>query len=89
MGHLADEAMLDDYNALITSVLSQRDSVVYHYPFGLKDYYAVSGRVAGPVWLVIFGTDAAMETAFPPDNFDDYVQKRGFVPLGRIEEIAP
>ena len=38
-------------------------------------------------WLVIFGAGGVMETAFPPGNIDDYLEHRGFVPLGRIEEV--
>ena len=37
--------------------------------------------------LVIFGTGGVMETAFPPENIDHYLEHRGFVPLGRIEEV--
>jgi len=38
-------------------------------------------------WLVIFGTGGVMETAFPPEHIDHYLEHRGFVPLGRIEEV--
>jgi len=41
----------------------------------------------GKEWLVIFGAGGVMETAFPPENIDDYLEHRGFVPLGRIEEV--
>jgi hypothetical protein len=38
--------------------------------------------------LVIFGEDGVLETAFPPDDFTDYLTKRGFVRLGRMEEVC-
>ena len=28
-----------------------------------------------------------METAFPPENIDDYLVRRGFIFLGYIEEV--
>ena len=28
-----------------------------------------------------------METAFPPENMDEYLATRGFVLLGRVEEV--
>lgn len=87
MGHLPDEATVEDYDALISAVLDEANSLVYHYPFGGKDYYAVSGEAQGAMWLIIFGGDGIMETAFPPDDLTDYLTKRGFVPLGRMEEV--
>ena len=88
MGHLPGEATADDYNARIGVVVHEAHSLVYHYPFSAKDYYAVSGRVDGVVWLVIFGADGILETAFPPRNLDDYLIKRGFVLLGRLGDMA-
>ena len=88
MGYLPDGATVDDYNALISSVLSQPGNLVYYYPFGMRDYYAVGGEVQGALWLVLFGADGMMETAFPPDNLADYLTKHGFVPLGPMEEVA-
>ena len=28
-----------------------------------------------------------METAFPPEDMDEYLERRGFILLGHIEEI--
>ena len=38
-------------------------------------------------WLVIFGKGGIMETAFPPEDADDYAERRGFVLLGPVEEV--
>ena len=38
-------------------------------------------------WLVIFGGDGLMETAFPPEDMDDYIERRGFVLLGGCPTI--
>jgi len=88
LGHLTREATMDDYNTVIATLLNDANSLVYHYPFGLKDYYAVSGDIKGATWLVIFGEDGVLETAFPPDDLADYLTKRGFVSLGRLEEVC-
>ena len=89
MGHLHGEATVDDYNALISVVVHEADSLLYHYPFSTRDYYAVSGQVEGVTWLVIFGIDGILETAFPPRDLDTYLTKRGFELLGRMGEIYP
>ena len=28
-----------------------------------------------------------METAFPPQNIDEYIERRGFIFLGHVEEV--
>ena len=65
----------------------QRSHIMYLYDFMGIYYYAVRGFVGGNEWLVIFGRDGLMETAFPPQDMDEYLEHRGFVFLGRIEEI--
>jgi hypothetical protein len=88
MGHLPDEVTMDDYNMRISAVLNDPSSQVYHYPFGSRDYYAVSGEVRNVTWLVIFGVDGILETAFPPDDLTDYLMRRGFVLLGQMGEMV-
>ncbi len=88
MGLLPDDATVDDYNALIRAVLNGANSLVYRYPFGERDYYAVCGEMRGVAWLLIFSEDGIMETAFPPDDLADYMRKRGFVPLGKLGEMV-
>jgi len=86
-GHLSEEAKVEDYNAVISAVLTANQSLVYHYPFGARDYYAVSGDFKGVTWLVIFDRNGILKTAFPPDDLDDYLATRRFVLLGRREEF--
>ncbi len=38
--------------------------------------------MAGHIWR-----GGLMETAFPPEDMDDYIERRGFVLLGRIDEV--
>lgn len=88
-GHLSDQAKIEDYNAVISAVLNARQSLVYHYSFGARDYYAVSGDFDGVSWLIIFTASGILETAFPPDDLADYLATRGFGLLGSIEELVP
>jgi hypothetical protein len=39
------------------------------------------------MWLVIFGSNGLMETAFPPVDLEDYLERRGFILLGKVEEV--
>jgi len=87
MGHLGASVTLDDYNGIIRALVSQDNHAVYLYPFGSRDYYAVSGEEEARPWLVLFAGDGTMETAFPPDDMVEYLAKRGFRFLGTVGEI--
>ena len=50
-------------------------------------HYAVRGIAHDREWLVIYGGGGLMETAFPPVDMDDYLERRGFVLFGRIGEV--
>ncbi len=87
MKHLPSEATMDDYDALIGGLLNEAKNTVYHYPFSVRDYYGVSGKVDEAGWVVIFASDATLETAFPPDDLVSYLANRGFVRLGNVQEV--
>jgi len=87
MGHLPEHASLEEYNALIGELIGNDDNVVYLYEYGIARYYAVSGDLQGVQWIAIFSRDGIMETAFPSRNIADYIEKRGFSPLGRTKEV--
>ncbi len=87
MGHLPEQATVAQYDALIVKLVTDPDHKVYHYPFGTSDYYAVSGKVESASWLVIFAADGTMETAFPPDDLQEYLAKRGFRMIGTVGDI--
>ena len=78
---------MEDYNNLITSLLKESTNTVYLYRFGQERYYAVRGLALGVPWLVIFSREGVMETAFPPRDIDDYLQKGGFEELGSVGEV--
>lgn len=56
--------------------------------FGTDRYYGVGSSIRGDKWLVIFSKDGIMETAFPPDRFEGYLEKRGFEELGKVGEVV-
>ena len=87
MKHLPLSATLLDYHEAISALIGNEQNIIYLYEFRGTHYYAVRGFLGEKEWLVIFGTGGVMETAFPPENIDHYLGHRGFVPLGRIEEV--
>lgn len=87
MGHLPASASLAYYERIITEVVSQNDNALYIYEFGSRRYYVVRGFFGEQEWLVIFGADGTMETAFPPEDTDDYINKRGFLLIGLVKEV--
>lgn len=85
MKHLSGS--LGDYEQVIYNIVRNVENTVYLYDFMGTHYYAVRGFAASNEWLVIFGRDGLMETAFPPQNIDNYLERRGFVFLGHVKEI--
>ena len=63
---------LADYEQVIYDIVKNVQNIVYLYDFMGTHYYAVRGFA---------------ETAFPPQNIDEYLERRGFIFLGRVEEI--
>jgi hypothetical protein len=88
MGHLPKHSSLEDYNTLINKLIRDDSNIVYLYEFKMERYYAVKGNIQGIDWIVIFGKDGMMETAFPPREIDSYIKRRGFRPLGKIKEVV-
>jgi len=87
MGHLSPESSVEDYNGVIQDLAREEKPHVYLYRFGSERYYAVRGAVSGAEWLAIATKEGIMETAFPPDKTDEYLNKRGFVLIGTIQEV--
>ena len=88
MKHLLPSTSLKDYEKIISDIVKNGRNVLYLYDFGGIFYYGVRGFVGdNNEWLVIFGAGGVMETAFPPRDIDDYLDRRGFVLLGIIEEV--
>jgi hypothetical protein len=87
MNHLPVESPLEEYNGLIQTLVREGRHQVYLYRFGSERYYAVRGTVQSVEWLVIATREGVVETAFPPDAIDEYLNRRGFVFIGTIQEV--
>ncbi len=87
MGHLPVGASLTDYNALIQSAVYDVNGQVFIYRLSEQPYVAVRSNVPGCPWLIIFGLTGIMETAFPPNDIDDYLAQPGFTEIGTVQEL--
>lgn len=87
MGHLAADVSLQEYNGLIQGLVKEAGNLVYLYRFGAERYYAVRGDIDGQEWLLIVTKAGVIETAFPPDAMERYLQRRGFIAMGTIREV--
>jgi len=87
MEHIPQSYTLDDYNQLIQSIVLEQNNKVYLYIFGQARYYGIVGNALSVEWLVLFSSQGIMETAFPPDKVQEYLDKRGFEILGKVGEF--
>lgn len=87
--HLPANATMDIYDGVIRDLVYAGNSLVYRYPVEGRNFYAVRGRAFDREWLVIFDAYGVLETAFPPNNMDRYLQTPGFEYIGTIEELLP
>ena len=87
MGHLPQNHTLADYNQIIQSIALESNNRVYLYIFGQARYYGIVGNTLGIEWLVLISSEGVMETAFPPDDTQGYIDKRGFEYLGKVGEF--
>ncbi|WP_413279543.1 hypothetical protein [Floridanema evergladense] len=87
LGHLSDEATLEQYNAIATSVVSSTDANVYLYVYGETIYPTLVANVENKIWLVMIGLDGILETSFPPDDPENYLANSAFVYLGLVKEL--
>lgn len=87
MGHIPLSAKTLDYEKTILHVVTDDNNILYLYEHRGVNYYALRGFIQEKEWLVIFGAGGIMETAFPPDDMDGYLNKRGFTLIGPIKEV--
>lgn len=88
-GHLPAQANLNDYNNVIIAVLSDEQSKVYRYDVAGNTYGTVWGTYEGQDWLIIFGLNEIMETAFPSKAPQRYITRRAMIFLGKMEDVLP
>ncbi len=87
-GHLPPQTKLAEYEAIIGAVVRHPEAFIYIYRYGLKDYPTVVAPYEGQIWMVMFGPDGIMETAFPPDEPNTYFDMDPrYIPVGHIKEL--
>ena len=78
---------LTEYEAIINAVLRNPDAIVYVFQYNDIFYPTIVALYQEQVWLVMFGMNGIMETAFPPDDPDTYFQDPKNHQLGPIQEL--
>ncbi|WP_423223729.1 hypothetical protein [Candidatus Amarolinea aalborgensis] len=86
-GHLPSNATLADYETIIGAIVQDVGAQVYVYHWRQNIYPTVAGAFQGQTWLVMFGPGGVMETAFPPEDADQYLSDRRFQYLGVLGEL--
>jgi hypothetical protein len=89
LGHLPEDSTLENYEAIIAAVTNDRKSNVYAYVYDRVIYPTLTAIVADKLWLVMMRMDGVMETSFPPDNPEEYLNNNCFVYLGIGEYLLP
>ena len=85
--HLPATATPEDYERIILTVLHDESAQVYHYWYNRVPYITVVATVQGQQWLVMFGYDGVMESAFVVERPEHYLSKPGFESIGRLGEM--
>ena len=85
-GHLTQEATLDEYERLIRTVVADTSAQVYLFWYNRIPYVSVVALVNNQKWLVMFGLDGLMETAFIID-IPNYLEQPGFENIGGLDEV--
>jgi hypothetical protein len=85
--HLPVTASLADYEQLILSIVNDGSAAVYGYFWRQDVYVTVVASYEGRRWLVMFGLNGIMETAFPPDDPDEYLADKRFRLLDVMQEL--
>ncbi|VXD12003.1 hypothetical protein [Planktothrix paucivesiculata] len=87
LGHLPDDATLEQYNTIIAFVVNNPDANIYLYAYGETIYPTLVANVENHLWLVMIGLDGVLETAFPPDDPEGYLSNSAFIYLGSVKEL--
>jgi hypothetical protein len=88
-GHLPGSATLIDYEAIIAHIVGDKTAVVYVYAWTQSIYPTIVANYQNRQWLVMFGLNGVMETAFPPTKPDEYLADPRFRYIGTVQELLP
>ncbi|MCB0153236.1 MAG: hypothetical protein KDF65_00470 [Anaerolineae bacterium] len=87
LGHLPAEATLTEYESVIIEVLRNDKAHLYLFSYKNKAYPTLGAEISGEYWLVMIGLDGVIETAFPPDDAEEYLADPAFIYVGVMEEL--
>ena len=87
LGHLPENSTLADYEAVITTVTSNGKANIYAYIYDRVMYPTLTAIVEDRLWLVMMRMDGILETSFPPDDPEKYLNNNYFIYLGIMEEL--
>ncbi|WNZ45814.1 hypothetical protein Q2T42_28910 [Leptolyngbya boryana CZ1] len=85
--HLPATSSLSDYESRIIHILNRLDASVYIYEFNEIIYPTVVAQVDSDIWLVMITMNGVLETAFPPDNPEEYLSNPNFSYVGQLGEL--
>lgn len=86
-GHLPDDASLEDYERIIQTVLDNWNATVYVYRYNDVPYVVIVAIIQDHHWLVMFGLDGLMESAYVVDRPEYYLNKPAFEIFGPLNEV--
>jgi hypothetical protein len=86
MGHLPNEATMSDYESLILQVVNDDLAKVYLFWYGQVAYVTIVTTIQETLWLVMFGLDGLMETAFVID-IPNYLVESQYEEIGLLREV--
>jgi hypothetical protein len=87
LGHLPENSTLADSEVVIATVTSNRKANVYAYVYDQVIYPTLTAIVEDRLWLVMMRMDGILETSFPPDDPEKYLNNNYFTYLGIMEEL--
>lgn len=87
LGHLPENSTIIQYQELIHQVITDSKAKVYIYLYGSTAYPTITSIIEEKLWLVMIGIDGILETAFPPEDPDNYLSNPNFVFIGILEEL--
>lgn len=86
-GHLPDHTTISDYDRLIRSIVFSPNASVYSYHYEDTKFIAIIATVQTQDWLVMFGLDGLLESAFVLERPALYLDKPVFERLGTVKDV--
>jgi hypothetical protein len=86
-GHLPQEATIEDYDGIIRTILTNEKASVYLCWYAEDVFPAITTKLAGHVWFVMFSLEGILESAFIVENPNSYLNMPNFEYVGLLSEV--